>query len=357
MEESMKLTADQQMAIRNIWPGLKDGSKLQQTLGGYAGTGKSTLISFMLNRLKHTAVCAFTGKAANVLRRKGVDASTIHSLIYEPYYEGGVIKFELRTNLPFDRIIVDEASMVSLDLYTDLMSFKIPILFVGDHGQLEPVGSDFNLMKDPDVKLEKIHRNAGDIAKFAEWLRFDRPAKGFRGGDGKILMFDRNFVRTPAFIKMACESDQVICAYNKTRCDVNARVRAAMGRTGMLVEGEKVMCLRNNKLLGIFNGMQGTVLAHYKKGRHDFIDFESNGEIFPEIRIMPEVFGQEKSPDKVEKGFNPFDYAYCITAHKSQGDEFNNVMVIEQKCPNWEHKRWAYTSASRAKEKIYWIAA
>ena len=55
-----------------------------QTLGGYAGTGKSTVISHLIDILPNWKVCAFTGKAANVLRKKGVPATTIHSLIYKP---------------------------------------------------------------------------------------------------------------------------------------------------------------------------------------------------------------------------------------------------------------------------------
>src|SRR4051794_4620348 len=55
-----------------------------QTLGGFGGTGKSTLIKHLVRSLPYFAVCAFTGKAANVLRRKGVNATTIHSLMYQP---------------------------------------------------------------------------------------------------------------------------------------------------------------------------------------------------------------------------------------------------------------------------------
>src|SRR3954447_26441989 len=54
-----------------------------QTLGGYAGTGKTTVIRTLNEELPLFAVCAYTGKAANVLRRKGVAASTIHSLIFK----------------------------------------------------------------------------------------------------------------------------------------------------------------------------------------------------------------------------------------------------------------------------------
>lgn len=67
-----------------------------QTLGGYAGTGKTTAIRTLLQRLPKFAVCAFTGKAAQVLVRKGIPAKTIHSLIYIPEDVDGTVSFHLR---------------------------------------------------------------------------------------------------------------------------------------------------------------------------------------------------------------------------------------------------------------------
>lgn len=54
---------------------------------------------------------------------------------------------------------------------------------------------------------------------------------------------------------------------------------------------------------------------------------------------------------------NPFDYAYVVTCHKMQGDEQPNILVYEQVCDKWDHKRWAYTAASRAKDKVYWACS
>ena len=114
-----------------------------------------------------------------MLRRKGIeDATTIHSAIYRPVRGAdGRVYFTLRDRMPeeVDGFIVDEASMVSQSIYQDLVSFGLPCLFVGDHGQLEPVKCDFNLMARPDYTLEEIHRNSGEIARFAEWLRIPQP--------------------------------------------------------------------------------------------------------------------------------------------------------------------------------------
>ncbi|MFN9959486.1 MAG: hypothetical protein ACK55I_40875, partial [bacterium] len=77
--------------------------------------------------------------------------------------------------------------MVGKTIYEDLRSFGKPLIFVGDHGQLEPIGDDFNLMREPDYRLETIHRNAGEIAHFAEYVRQGyRPSSWeVRNGSGK----------------------------------------------------------------------------------------------------------------------------------------------------------------------------
>lgn len=319
MRDEIKLTAEQQQAVLKLVRGL-NSKESQQTLGGYAGTGKSYLISYLIRKLKNSSVCAYTGKAANVLRKKGVeDASTIHSLIYEPKVYGGQVHFELkdRDDLACDQIIVDESSMVSKELYSDLRSFQKPIIFVGDHGQLEPIGSEFNLMDKPDITLDRIHRNSGEIAFFAEWLRKSMAAQAFQVQTGEVQFLDKWAVKKPGFVNLVCEVDQVICAFNKTRIDINARARAALGHEGMVCVGEKIMCLRNNRKLGLFNGMQGIVLDYWIEGKAHFIDFESNDKTITGIRIHPDQFGQERTLEGLDRdGPMPFDYAYCITAHK-----------------------------------------
>lgn len=345
------LTAEQQGVVRQIVKSLK--TEQIQTLGGYAGTGKTTVITVLAQALEQFAVCAYTGKAANVLRKKGMQASTIHSLIYRPESWGGKVEFVL---VPPDEFchagfIVDEASMVSGDIYEDLLSFNKPIIFVGDHGQLEPVGSDVNVMGDPMYKLETVHRNAGEIAHFAEHIRKGRSARSFEGTN-KVEHISPGEVSNEHLTGM----DQIICAFNKFRVGTNRSVRDLLGYSDkIIVPGDRVMCLRNNKAAMLFNGMQGTVkdvnMEHYR------MDFIWDEILFENVWFDDSQFNKEK-PD-FEWGRDtphPFDYAYCITAHKSQGDEWQKVMVYEQICDKWDHKRWAYTSASRAKEKLYWIS-
>ncbi len=348
----MELTDQQKRALYHLVSGVRNGLK-QQTLGGYAGTGKTTLIKYLTQFFPTYGVCAYTGKAANVLRKKTIPATTIHSRIYVPHFDNGVVYFDLATDPGCDGFIVDEASMVSQEIYSDLKSFDRPMIYVGDHGQLEPIGSDFNLMRQPDFTLEEIHRNAGDIAKFAEHLRRGFSSRGFRPSDGSVELVSRTTVED------YLDVDQVICAYNKTRVQVNNEVRTALGHEGLINVGERIMCLRNNRKQGLFNGMQGTVIKLYRgrRGGH-YMDFEFDGNIIEGIKYDTKQFGRE-SYDQFfgDDSPNPFDYAYCITAHKAQGDEWERVLVIEQKCRKWDHRRWAYTAASRPKYLLRWKIA
>lgn len=348
----MELTERQKWALYQLVSGLRDKNLPKQTLGGYAGTGKTTLIKYLIKFFPNFCVAAYTGKAANVLRKKGIQASTIHSRIYKPFFDNGVVYFDLTPDPGCDGFIIDEASMVSKDIHDDLETFGLPLIFVGDHGQLEPVESTFNLMEKPDYTLEEIHRNAGDIAKFAEHLRNGYSSRGFKCEDGSVeFLYDKKLSE-----EQLLDNDQIICAFNATRCEINQRVRKAKGYDKLVEVGERVMCLRNNRKAGLFNGMQGTVLGLTtgKYGRK-YMDFQFDDIILEGVWYDDSNFGKESYKFKIGQDTpNPFDYAHCITCHKAQGDEWDNILVLEQKCKKWSHKRWAYTAASRPKTKLRW---
>lgn len=345
----MQLTKEQKHAIKEL---LKFKNQVA-TLGGYGGTGKTTVVSHICQALPNFAVCAYTGKASHVLRNKGIEnASTIHSLIYEPRKDqDGDVYFALAELLPCEGIIVDEASMVSKEIYNDLLSFKKPIIFVGDHGQLPPIGDSFNLMEKPDFTLEEIHRNAGEIAFFAEHIRkgFKPSSWQFKSNGNKVKFIDKR-----NYEQYLTKVDQIIVPFNKLRARINNIVREQLGLPPYPVPGDRIMCLRNNHKLGVFNGMQGKIVELYGKSR---MLFEADGVGY-DLKYDPDVFGMEKYEFEYEKdGPIPFDWCYGTTCHKCQGSEYEKTLVVEQKCTLWDQIRWSYTGASRAKEEIYWVPA
>jgi exodeoxyribonuclease-5 len=344
----IEITNEQKDVIRGVLKDLKN--KQYVTLGGYAGTGKSTIINILKNKLSNFAIGAYTGKAANVLRLKGMnDARTIHNLIYYPVKDEEETIWLKCPYIEFDGFIIDEASMVSKEIHEDLMSYKKPIIYIGDHGQLEPIGSKFNLMQDPDYKLETIHRNAGEIAYFADHLRQGNCPKKFDSSK-KVKIINKSIIEDEHLLK----AEQMICAFNKTRVSINNRVRNSLNLQEVINIGEKIICLRNNRKLQLFNGMQGIVTELHKFHRFSFISGEA---LYSNMLYDYNQFGKEKNEFEFLSDENPFDYAYAITTHKSQGDSFNSVIVFEEKCDKWCHKRWSYTAASRAKKLLIWAVS
>lgn len=353
----MKLSNEQKHVVKEVLKKIK--SQQITKVAGYAGTGKTVVVSCLNQILKNFAFCAFTGKAADVLRKKRIEAGTIHSLIYQPQFDlNGDVEFVLADSVPFDGFVVDEASMVSQDLYNDLCSFRKPIIFVGDHGQLEPIGSDINLMEEPDYCLETIHRNAGEIAYFGEWIRKGNIPSNFPAKE-KVIFIDR--FKTSRYLTQV---DQVICAFNKTRVALNEEARMQLINSGFLtpksenfdfnrpLANDKIMCLRNSRLSGLFNGMQGIVTSISPDT--NLMEFVSDNQKF-EVRYDPSQFFKEKynfSHDKDDP--HPFDFAYAVSCHKAQGSEWSKVLVKAQYCDKWDMVRWFYSAATRAKEQLIW---
>ena len=139
-------------------------------LQGAAGTGKSYLLSNFLESLNYNsddiAFVTFTGTAAKILQKQNLPATTIHKLIYKPIIVGGIcIGFTRLSKADVGHlklIIVDEFSMVSQDILDDLMSYKIPLLLVGDQAQLPPIGTPNKYINSADAILTEVHRQALD---------------------------------------------------------------------------------------------------------------------------------------------------------------------------------------------------
>lgn len=386
---AVTLTEEQRAAAAEILKRVRRGEVI--TLGGYAGTGKTTVIRDLINRLPDYAVVAYTGKAANVLRRKGVaDATTIHRLLYTPvereYHDDNdqrrvEVTWEKKTDAERRRavggklrgVIVDEASMVDSSTHDDLLSLGVPVVFVGDHGQLPPVSGSFNLMESPQLVLETIHRNAGEIARFAEFIRLgNEPSAWLESEYRERLaseygrMSDQGREESPPAVSFlspgdlhrAEEPDQIIVAFNRTRVELNRATREHLGfPAGEPVVGDRVMCLQNDHRLGVFNGMQGRV-AGLDPNAGTML-FNAGGDEYL-VRYHPGQFNQERKLEGTRKDFQgmlPFDYCYAVTCHKAQGDEWDHVLVFEQRCGAWEMTRWSYTAASRARRRLDWVVA
>lgn len=347
----MEFSDDQRKAVDAVeaW---KSGGAQTLTLGGYAGTGKSTLVSHFAGEWSNVAVCALCGKAADVLRRKGVgQAQTAHSLIYHVEGKGRNLRFRRRAFIDCSVVIVDEASMFNRQLYDDLLSFRKPVLFVGDYGQLEPIGDNPGLMVNPQIRLETIHRQAQDnpILRLATAFRQGRPTPHWSDSRGRLEVLP-----SASFTQLVRPGVQIICGFNRTRHSVNRMVREQLGvARHVVVHGETLVCLKNNSDYGIFNGQMFHVeqVHHTTKTYADLTLIDDDGDRLS-IPALVEQFGADPIKDRNIKHYGLFDYGYCLTAHKSQGSDFTEVLALDEVGALWDPRRWRYTVATRAEEKL-----
>lgn len=335
-------------------------------IGGFAGTGKTTLISSIVAELERlgskVAVMAPTGKAANVLCQKCVPASTIHRRLYE-LIEVKPIQFRLRDTVEVDFFIIDESSMIATDLYNDILTFNKPTLFIGDPAQLEPVGDDAKLMHKPDFVLTQIHRTAEEsgIIHFATALRTTviHPTVYARNFGGSLAPGTGVSFKSYAEVKKAdwLGFDQIIVGKNLTRHKLNQAFKKSL--TSLPVIGDKLICLKNDYAHGVFNG-ETFIVTNDELEQDDqtgelCIELESYDGTRNWYPFWLEYFDdQTLEPWRKAREVIWLDYAYAITCHKSQGSEWDNVGVLDEAFGN-PPNRWRYTAATRAAKTLTWI--
>lgn len=338
-------------------------TKMWFAFGGLGGTGKTTVLSHVVPELQRHCrfvMCAPTGKAVSVLRSKGLPAQTIHSPFYTASKDArGKLVFhkkephELAQEV--DLIGIDEASMVNQTVHQDLLSYGIPIIYVGDYGQLPPVGIDPQIMSLLDAKLETIHRQAleSPIIRLAHHVRTTGAWETWpEWNTVDPALIRRLPLRDPAVFSHV---SQFITSLNTDRVAINKHFRSAYQRTKILEPGERIICLKNNRKVGLFNGMILTV----REAAQDLSTIvatleDDEGNFYPDINITTSCFHVEKPLlDNIPWSLTAFDYASAITCHKAQGSQFPSVTLMETPMPRlWTRHRWLYTAVTRASEGV-----
>jgi len=427
----MNFPPQQEQALHTAGRWMRDASAQQVLyMGGYAGTGKTTLARHLVGGArKRWLFAAMTGKATHVMRQKGCHgASTIHSLIYRPNGEskateikGLEIKLrnlrqlmdekleddargevflenqreELRSQIllvkqkldklhserepmfavwensplaDFDveGIVIDECSMVDDQLGTDLESFGKKILVLGDPFQLPPVGAGGRYTKrKPDITLTEVHRQAKEspILELATLIREGGNAAHYhcRGGEDCQVLF-RDDLDQQEIARYVISADQVIVGRNATRKAFNHRHRELLGHKTVTPQlGDRLVCLRNNRALGIYNGSQWTVISATSDiaGRTCDLEIrsEDDGREVIASSWLHHMIGEEEELTQMgwdRRDLEEFDYGYSLTGHKAQGSQWTNVTVFDESRAFGRDvgRRWLYTSVTRASKKL-----
>ncbi|WP_455481591.1 ATP-dependent DNA helicase [Bartonella sp. B35(2025)] len=369
----MQFSLEQNNALKAVSNWLKDGRSPIFRLFGYAGTGKTTLARYFAETVDGSVqFTAFTGKAAQVLRSKGAsNACTIHSLIYCPRGEEEVSdeitgKKSITPTFVLNKrssaaqaklIIVDECSMVDEQLAHDLMSFRTPILVLGDPGQLPPIsGGGFFSNGTPDFLLSEIHRQARDnpIVRLAMDVREGRDIA--YGDYGAACVIKRKEVDQ----QLVLDADQLLVGVNRTRYLYNKRLRELKGFTADYPQaGDKLVCLRNDPAKSLLNGSLWKVVTSQKETVKPSINLlikpEESERGIAKIKLLKAVF--ENPHNEVswqfKKRYDDFDYGYALTVHKAQGSQWDNVVLFDESFAFREiYARWLYTGITRAVERL-----
>ena len=390
----MNFDSTQQMAINKAIEWLKYGTKTKNefVIAGLAGTGKSSVIPSIIEgsdvRPSRVLYIAFTGAVCNMLTARGIPAKTIHSTIYmnEKRYNAEKGKYIYITILKepemlreYDLFVLDELSTVNDKLMTDLRTFNIPILCMGDPGQFKAIGgSDISqsLLQMPDVFFKTVYRNGGDLLECAYKARrgdFSFLKKGFNGSNlGIISKYDTQTVDL-----ISLNASQIISHSNKERIQINDRIRLLKGYEGVLPNvGEKIICIENNwditsntGILSLTNGMQGIVtsVAQDEQEQEYYVynmSFRNNilkNEEFNNLKCDETVYTGDEfaSTFHAERRlmfnvdiFNQFDYGYAITGYKSQGSQWKQGLVMGAKMNMEELSRYYYTVMTRFEKRV-----
>ena len=387
----------QQQALDRVGRWLKTRDKPVFQLAGYAGTGKTTLARHLAESVEGTVYfAAYTGKAAHVLMKSGArNVSTIHKLIYKPKDKSqqhlkeltaerahlltldpvpsemlkkceDAIKaeqhnlsrpmFALNEESPLESaalLVVDEYSMIDRTMGEDLLSFGCPILALGDPGQLPPVRGESFFNQPPDILLTEIHRQAKDnpIIWMSQEVREGRALAPGRYGDSRVVPYQQ--MPREDLQAVVLSTDQLLVGKNATRISSNNRARELLGRRGPLPEqGDKLVCLRNNHDVGLLNGQIWRARADAVfDGEYAILDLE--GEDAQRLEVVAHVdYFHGRTPEHwTKKDAEEFDYGNALTVHKSQGSQWNNVLLFDE----WygkDRRQWLYTAVTRAAERI-----
>lgn len=389
----MELTKKQKIGLDLAVEKYKNKEKFI-VISGYAGSGKSTLVRFIVEALEipEEEICyaTFTGKAAEVLRKKGNPNSlTLHKLLYENYpRKDGTFYRRPKLSLEYKVVVVDEISMAPKEMVDLLLKFPVFCIFLGDPFQLPPIckDTDNGLLEHPDVFLDEIMRQAAEseIIQLTMKIRNHQPISYFKGKE--VMVIPKSELLTGHLTW----ADMIICGTNNQRLTTNKEMRKILGYEKDIEEGEKVIVKRNywdclnfdfeplvNGSVGYINNIKKSyaVIPNYIKNLDNYFieSFNANfrpevGSVYPEFKfdkrflieevsdITPQIEYQIRRNTFLEIPDIPLrmTYGYAITCHSAQGSQWDKVLVLEEKFPydKEEHARWLYTACTRPAQKL-----
>lgn len=346
-------------------------------LTGLPGTGKTMAVRALVRLFEVSRVSfvllAPTGIAAKRLSHvTGQPASTIHRALQ---YDGSKWGFDDRNKYVVDAVIVDETSMVDQELLYRLLTAlrdDTMVVLVGDDAQLPSVGPG-NVLRElaacealSRVRLTQIFRQSvkGDIVLNSHRInRGELPILGDPKGTSEFRFLpisnesqaQQAIVRMAAKLKERDANFQVLSPKYAGDVGVDALNRSLRevlnpaggpewcGNTQNFREGDRLMVVKNNYKLGVYNGDVGKLL-HFGAGKLIVRIYGIGNEVDMEV-----AFSEAEADDVLR-------LAYAITVHKSQGSEFDTVILpVFQSQSRMLQRNLLYTAVTRAKKRVWLV--
>lgn len=363
-----------------------------QIVTGGPGTGKTTIVKCILQLFKDlgqkVALCAPTGRAAKRLSQAtGEDAKTIHRMLDLDYKNGeGHFTYNENTRLPFDVIIVDEVSMVDEYVFNALinaMERGSRLVLVGDKDQLASVGvgnvlndlikcGKFNVSYLTQIyrqsEKSKIVPNAHkindgimpDMDNKSDDFFFEEKNSSEEICKNTIALVTK---RLPKYLNMKPSDIQVLCPMKRGSAgtiNLNNELQAVINppspmkkevKRGDCIfrEGDKVMQLQNNYQ------QEWTVTSGTRIERGSGV-FNGDIGVVESINTQIMQFTVRFDDDKVSiyeySDIDQLTLAYAVTIHKSQGCEFDAVVIALDANYMLQTRNLLYTAVTRAKKIV-----
>lgn len=377
--ESQEILIDKAVRWYRNWERNTSDKKQLFSFSGAAGTGKSTSARMIIDALQlgeHEYItCAYVGKAVLNLRKNGMNARTIHSLIYDarPVVDKNdagkaVIKYRFYLKEKLDEglkiIFIDEVGMVNDNLMKEIMSFNLPIIAFGDRNQLGPVMGEGSALVHPDHILNQIMRqNENDPIIYLSQMIL----KGIPIFEGEYGM--SRVIRDLDFDSSLLTYNQIICNTNKLREKINDFIREDIMKYphNKPMISDKVVCCQNfwniilNNEYPLTNGMVGTLTnidrSTTRRGYYrvdfapDFLEGSEYVNLDMDMKYLRLTAEEKRSIGRTEN--IPFDWAYALTVYKSQGSEYDKVLFFDSFFKDVDTaRRSRYTAITRAKKAI-----
>lgn len=323
-------------------------------VNGGAGCGKTTIIRVIAQSLSEAnepvAIASFAGKAAARVREAtGFPASTIHSLLkYIPAQGFTAPSFDGQTS-----VIIDEASMVPAFLLYEIVK-RNPrrLILVGDEAQLPPVGAGapfHDLVRHGLANtVTTCYRNTEAVYQAANAVRVgDAPVSARSEHETFTLVAARGPAQAQRYVEgilkhMDFSRDIIIAPRNgegdepATVKTLNAAVMRHLGQEQVVQPNARVICLKNDPDLKVWNGTVCTV---------DAVDIEGAAYVTTddgtETRLPESYLKEHVAP------------AYALTIHKAQGSQFRRVVVLclhRDEANGLLDRAMLYTAITRARE-------